>query len=165
MDARRVTRASASRPPATATKSGQQLADDGAARYPHLHPTVSVEWPEGGALTLDWVHALGRALDFASRNLQPAELPTVLPVSVCEALLLIAHKVIELVLPLSVASAYAHSLSSWTKVYVHPFRDFTKLFESVTECVLVSLLTCLKPGQCSSTMAGSAATCIGWGEG
>jgi serine/threonine-protein phosphatase 5 len=57
---------------------------------------VSVKWPEGGALTLDWVDALGRALDFASRNLQPADLPTILPVSVCDSLLLVAQKVSEI---------------------------------------------------------------------
>lgn len=95
MDARRLTRASASRPPAAATNDAPQLPEEEAALR-QLHPSVSVKWPEGGALTLDWVDALGRALDFASRNLQPADLPTILPVSVCDSLLLVAQKVSEI---------------------------------------------------------------------
>jgi len=95
MDARRLTRASASRPPAAATNDAPQLPEEEAAPR-QLHPSVSVKWPEGGALTLDWVDALGRALDFASRNLQPADLPTILPVSVCDSLLLVAQKVSEI---------------------------------------------------------------------
>lgn len=95
MDTRRLTRASALRPLAAATNDAPQLPEEGASPR-HLIPSVSVKWPEGGALTLDWVDALGRALDFASRNLQPADLPTILPVSVCDSLLLVAQKVSEI---------------------------------------------------------------------
>lgn len=56
---------------------------------------MTVSWPENGALTLEWVQKLGKTLDFASRNLLPSELPTVLPVSVIDSLLLAAHKVSE----------------------------------------------------------------------
>ncbi|XP_024396295.1 serine/threonine-protein phosphatase 7 isoform X2 [Physcomitrium patens] len=56
---------------------------------------MTVSWPENGALTLEWVQKLGKTLDFASRNLLPSELPTVLPVSVIDSLLLAAHKILH----------------------------------------------------------------------
>ena len=54
---------------------------------------VTIKWPENGSLTLEWVQELGKTLEFASRELQPTELPNVLPVSVIDSLLLAAHKV------------------------------------------------------------------------
>jgi serine/threonine-protein phosphatase 5 len=52
-----------------------------------------VRWPEGGVVTLDWVMGLGNVLDYASRNLQPSQLPDVIPVSVADSLILAASKV------------------------------------------------------------------------
>lgn len=93
MDGRRVTRASASRPLADtcSIKPGTNAAEE-----PHR---MAVKWPEGGAITVEWVHSLGTALDFATRNLQPSELPTIVPVSVCDSLILAAHKVSDGSLP------------------------------------------------------------------
>jgi len=50
-------------------------------------------WPEGGVVTVDWVMGLGNVLDYASRNLQPSQLPDVIPVSVADSLILAASKV------------------------------------------------------------------------
>ncbi len=52
-----------------------------------------VRWPEGGVVTVDWVMGLGNVLDYASRNLQPSQLPDVIPVSVADSLILAASKV------------------------------------------------------------------------
>ncbi|KAG0604208.1 hypothetical protein M758_10G153100 [Ceratodon purpureus] len=84
MDARRVTRAVAQQEREEGEREGE--GEDGEA------VVSAVKWPENGALTLEWVRQLGRTLDYASRHLLPAELPTLLPVPVLDSLLLAAHK-------------------------------------------------------------------------
>lgn len=90
MDARRVTRASV------------QMQHEGASLQParsrgadgrEAGALAAVKWPESGVLSAEWVQELGRTLDYASRSLQPSELPSVLPIAVIDSLLLAAHKV------------------------------------------------------------------------
>jgi hypothetical protein len=86
MDARRVTRASVQqREQRESEKQPRWGAGDAGL--------MTVQWPENGALTVEWVQELGKALDYASRFLLPTELPNVLPVPVIDSLLMAAHKV------------------------------------------------------------------------
>lgn len=78
-----------------------------------------IEWPERGAVTLEWVRELGRTLDYASRRLLPSELPAVLPVSVLDSFLLAAHKVL-----LSLFSTLASSDSSLSVVATRELKAF-----------------------------------------
>ncbi|OWM66512.1 serine/threonine-protein phosphatase 7 [Punica granatum] len=57
------------------------------------HPPIS--WPAGDPLSLEWVQDLMSKLDWASRNLAPSELPTVLPVQVFDRLVLVGSKILH----------------------------------------------------------------------
>lgn len=49
-------------------------------------PQIPISWPEDGTLTLTWVRNLMLAFDWASRNLPPSDLLTVLPIEVFDRL-------------------------------------------------------------------------------
>lgn len=101
--ARRSTRASAARPQRDATAAAAAAAEvveeaegeteAGGGGVGAGGMDMVVRWPEGGVVTLDWVMCLGTVLDYASRNLQPSQLPDVIPVSVADSLILAASKV------------------------------------------------------------------------
>jgi len=54
-----------------------------------------VEWPEGGALTRDWVAGLASTLDWCSRHLPADRLPTVLPPALVQRLVLAAAAILH----------------------------------------------------------------------
>ncbi|WOG97481.1 hypothetical protein DCAR_0416821 [Daucus carota subsp. sativus] len=54
---------------------------------------IPISWP--GTLTLDWILNLISVFEWASRNLPPSELPSVLPVKVFDSLVLTASKVLH----------------------------------------------------------------------
>lgn len=57
--------------------------------------SLAVKWPEGGGITRSWLRQLATALDHASRNLPPEELPSVIPVETADAILMSAHKLLQ----------------------------------------------------------------------
>jgi serine/threonine-protein phosphatase 5 len=65
-----------------------------AAPHAPLPPAV-VEWPEGGALTRDWVAGLASTLDWCSRHLPADRLPTVLPPALVQRLVLAAAAILH----------------------------------------------------------------------
>ncbi len=102
--ARRSTRASAARPQRDATAAAAAAEEEvveeaegetevGGGGVGAGGMDMVVRWPEGGVVTVDWVMGLGNVLDYASRNLQPSQLPDVIPVSVADSLILAASKV------------------------------------------------------------------------
>ncbi|CAH9098369.1 unnamed protein product [Cuscuta epithymum] len=58
-------------------------------------PQIPLSWPADGILTLAWVTDLMLTFDWASRNLPPADLPSVLPVEVFDRLVLTASKILH----------------------------------------------------------------------
>ncbi|KAG0524539.1 hypothetical protein BDA96_07G220300 [Sorghum bicolor] len=54
-----------------------------------------VEWPEGGALTPDWVAGLESTLDWCSRHLPADRLPSVLPAALVQRLVLAAAAILH----------------------------------------------------------------------
>ncbi|VFQ75526.1 unnamed protein product [Cuscuta campestris] len=60
-----------------------------------IAPQIPISWPVDGTLTLAWVTDLMLAFDWASRNLPPADLPTVLPVEAFDRLVLTASKILH----------------------------------------------------------------------
>ncbi|KAJ6417436.1 hypothetical protein OIU84_003202 [Salix udensis] len=56
---------------------------------------IPLSWPADSSLTLDWIQNLISAFDWSSKNLPPAELPAVLPVSVFDTLVLTASKILH----------------------------------------------------------------------
>jgi serine/threonine-protein phosphatase 5 len=54
-----------------------------------------VEWPEGGALTRDWVAGLASTLDWCSRHLPADRLPAVLPPALVQRLVLAAAAILH----------------------------------------------------------------------
>jgi len=54
-----------------------------------------VEWPEGGALTRDWVAGLESTLDWCSRHLPGDRLPAVLPPALVQRLVLAAAAILH----------------------------------------------------------------------
>ncbi|MCD7451407.1 hypothetical protein HAX54_011715 [Datura stramonium] len=58
-------------------------------------PQIPISWPEDGSLTLAWVTNLMLAFDWASRNLPPSELPSVLPIEDFDRLVLTASKILH----------------------------------------------------------------------
>ncbi|MCD7458459.1 Serine/threonine-protein phosphatase 7 [Datura stramonium] len=62
---------------------------------PQPHPEIPISWPEDGTLTLAWVTNLMLAFDWSSKNLSPAELPSVLPVAVFDRLILMGSKILH----------------------------------------------------------------------
>jgi len=54
-----------------------------------------VEWPEGGALTQDWVAGLASTLDWCSRHLPADRLPAVLPPALVQRLVLAAAAILH----------------------------------------------------------------------
>lgn len=98
---------------ASGSASSPSLSDENQKPSPSLDPSqnrpqIPITWPSGGALTLDWVTNLMSTFDWASRNLRPSELPTVLPVEVFDALVLTASKIL-------------HKERNW--VQIEPDRD------------------------------------------
>ncbi|KAF9673037.1 hypothetical protein SADUNF_Sadunf11G0107300 [Salix dunnii] len=63
---------------------------------PTLPPVqIPLSWPADSCLTLDWIQNLISAFDWSSKNLAPSELPSVLPVSVFDNLVLTASKILH----------------------------------------------------------------------
>lgn len=58
-------------------------------------PPPVAEWPEGGALTRDWVAGLTATLDWCSRHLPADRLPTVLPAAFVQRLVLAAAAILH----------------------------------------------------------------------
>ncbi|KAJ0806448.1 putative protein-serine/threonine phosphatase [Helianthus annuus] len=58
-------------------------------------PQIPITWPSGGTLTLDWVTNLMSTFDWSSRNLQPSELSTLLPVEAFDGLILTPSKILH----------------------------------------------------------------------
>ncbi|KAJ6724232.1 SERINE/THREONINE-PROTEIN PHOSPHATASE 5-RELATED [Salix viminalis] len=56
---------------------------------------IPLSWPADSSLTLDWIQNLISAFDWSSKNLPPSELPSVLPVSVFDTLVLTASKILH----------------------------------------------------------------------
>ncbi|KAL9403229.1 hypothetical protein Peur_000201 [Populus x canadensis] len=56
---------------------------------------IPLSWPSNSSVTLDWIQNLISAFDWSSKNLPPSELPSVLPVSVFDALVLTASKILH----------------------------------------------------------------------
>ncbi|KAL3612807.1 hypothetical protein D5086_003827, partial [Populus alba] len=56
---------------------------------------IPLPWPSNSSVTLDWIQNLISAFDWSSKNLPPSELPSVLPVSVFDALVLTASKILH----------------------------------------------------------------------
>ncbi|XP_021605057.1 LOW QUALITY PROTEIN: serine/threonine-protein phosphatase 7-like [Manihot esculenta] len=56
---------------------------------------IPLSWPSDAKLTLDWIRHFSSALDWSSRNLPPSDLPSVLPVSVFDSLVLTASKILH----------------------------------------------------------------------
>ncbi|CAK7357572.1 unnamed protein product [Dovyalis caffra] len=56
---------------------------------------IPLSWPPDSSLTLDWIQNLISAFDWSSKNLPPSELPSVLPVSVFDTLVLTASKILH----------------------------------------------------------------------
>lgn len=56
-------------------------------------PQIPISWP--GTLTLDWILNLISSFEWASKNLPPTELPSVLPVKVFDSLVLTASKLLH----------------------------------------------------------------------
>ncbi|CAM0147085.1 unnamed protein product [Urochloa decumbens] len=84
------------------SQPGAADADAAAAMDPSPSPSPSaplappvVEWPEGGALTRDWVAGLESALDWSSRHLPADRLPEVLPSALVQRLVLAAAAILH----------------------------------------------------------------------
>lgn len=58
-------------------------------------PQIPLSWPPDDALTLDWIHSLTIALDWASWKLPPSGLPSVVPAPVLLRLLLTASNILH----------------------------------------------------------------------
>ncbi|KAK9071490.1 hypothetical protein SSX86_010059 [Deinandra increscens subsp. villosa] len=94
---------SAGEPPSSTSSSlasaaSPSLSDGTKTPSPNLSPNrpqIPITWPDGGILTLDWVTNLMSTFDWSSRNLRPAEFPTVLPVEVFDAIVLTASKILH----------------------------------------------------------------------
>ncbi|XP_011038099.1 PREDICTED: serine/threonine-protein phosphatase 7-like isoform X2 [Populus euphratica] len=56
---------------------------------------IPLSWPSNSSVTLDWIQNLISSFDWSSKNLPPSELPSVLPVSVFDALVLTASKILH----------------------------------------------------------------------
>ncbi|KAB2634235.1 serine/threonine-protein phosphatase 7-like [Pyrus ussuriensis x Pyrus communis] len=59
------------------------------------NPETPVGWPADGKLSLEWVRNLMSVFDWASRNLDPTQLPDVFPVEVFDSLVLCASKILH----------------------------------------------------------------------
>ncbi|CAI9110420.1 OLC1v1010435C6 [Oldenlandia corymbosa var. corymbosa] len=60
-----------------------------------LPPQIPLSWPEGGALSREWVNGLMHCFEWASRAVPPQEFPSVLPVDVFDRLILSGHKILH----------------------------------------------------------------------
>ncbi|CAB4311508.1 unnamed protein product [Prunus armeniaca] len=67
--------------------------DSPSSQSPQLETPIS--WPPDGKLTLNWVLNLMSVFDWASRDLEPTQLPDVFPVEVCDCLVLCASKILH----------------------------------------------------------------------
>ncbi|KAK9164783.1 hypothetical protein Syun_005685 [Stephania yunnanensis] len=66
------------------------------ARPSPLPPSsIPLSWPPNAKLTLDWLLDFMSVFDWSSRNLPPSDFPSVLPVSVFDALVLSASKILH----------------------------------------------------------------------
>ncbi|KAM1727629.1 hypothetical protein ACFX12_018240 [Malus domestica] len=62
---------------------------------PGSNPEAPVGWPADGKLSLEWIRNLMSVFDWASRNLDPTQLPDVFPVEVFDSLVLCASKILH----------------------------------------------------------------------
>ncbi|KAM1605823.1 hypothetical protein PS2_026519 [Malus domestica] len=62
---------------------------------PRPNPETPVGWPADGKLSLEWIRNLMSVFDWASRNLDPTQLPDVFPVEVFDSLVLCASKILH----------------------------------------------------------------------
>ncbi|XP_073005924.1 serine/threonine-protein phosphatase 7 [Typha latifolia] len=62
---------------------------------PTAAPQIPVSWPSNDSLTRAWIADLTAAFEWASRNLQPSEIPSVLPFPVLHRLVLAASNVLH----------------------------------------------------------------------
>ncbi|XP_019172321.1 PREDICTED: serine/threonine-protein phosphatase 7 [Ipomoea nil] len=81
--------------PSTSSSSEEEKQNNLTPSRSPSAPQIPISWPEDGILTLDWVTDLMLTFDWASRNLPPADLPTVLPVEVFDRLVLTASKILH----------------------------------------------------------------------
>ncbi|KAL8151888.1 hypothetical protein V2J09_021696 [Rumex salicifolius] len=58
-------------------------------------PKIPITWPPDGVISLDWISNLMAAFDWSSRNLSPAEFPSVLPVLAFDKLVLCASNILH----------------------------------------------------------------------
>lgn len=58
-------------------------------------PPSPITWPNEGTLTDEWVHSLMSSFEWSSWNLPPSQLPSVMPVSVFDSLILTASKILH----------------------------------------------------------------------
>ncbi|OVA01027.1 Phosphoesterase domain [Macleaya cordata] len=84
----------------TTTSSNSSQAEDNPSTSdqnpPPLPPSqIPLSWPPTGKVTLDWIQDLTSTFEWSSRNLNPSELPSVLPVSVFDSLVLSASKILH----------------------------------------------------------------------
>uniref|UniRef100_K3YHZ5 Serine/threonine-protein phosphatase n=1 Tax=Setaria italica TaxID=4555 RepID=K3YHZ5_SETIT len=86
-------------PPPNAPTLAHAMSQPGAAAATDPSPSPAsppvVEWPEGGALTRDWVAGLAATLDWCSRHLPADRLPTVLPPALVQRLVLAAAAILH----------------------------------------------------------------------
>ncbi|BBH04001.1 serine/threonine phosphatase 7 [Prunus dulcis] len=73
--------------------SNLESEDNPSSQSPQLQTPIG--WPLDGKLTLNWVQNLMSVFDWASRNLEPAQLPDVFPVEVFDSLALFAAKILH----------------------------------------------------------------------
>ncbi|KAI5311151.1 hypothetical protein L3X38_045501 [Prunus dulcis] len=67
--------------------------DNTSSQSPPLE--IPIGWPRDGKLTLNWVRNLMSVFDWASRNLEPIQLPNVFPIEVFDSLVLCASKILH----------------------------------------------------------------------
>ncbi|CAL8997675.1 unnamed protein product [Prunus brigantina] len=77
--------------PSIATNSESE--DNPSSQSPQLQTPIG--WPPNGKLTFNWVRCLMSVFDWASRHLEPTQLPDVFPVEVFDSLVLCASKILH----------------------------------------------------------------------
>ncbi|BFG32857.1 hypothetical protein CerSpe_191310 [Prunus speciosa] len=73
--------------------SNLESEDNLSSQPPQLQTPIG--WPLDGELTLNWVQNLMSVFDWASRNLEPTQLPDMFPVEVFDSLALFASKILH----------------------------------------------------------------------
>ncbi|KAL9250738.1 Serine/threonine-protein phosphatase 7-like protein [Drosera capensis] len=77
------------------TASSTTTTENSSSSNPSNPSMDPISWPPNGELTLDWVVNVMAVFDWVSRNLKPAELPRVLPVSVFDSIVLTGSKLLH----------------------------------------------------------------------